>query len=124
MSKLPPDDSAAGLRRRLTAALQPDRRVPTVPIIGRGCITDAGFSRTIAQSLGLPTLTALPDETEGAFLVRRLNQIKFVSRYWANTSLESLAPEWLTLAAMQICDAGANYAQDRICERVMREKQA
>lgn len=122
MSNEPPDESTAAIRRRLARALYPDG-VPTVPIIGRGhieALTRESFTRHIAHALGLPTLHQEPPETDEQFLIRRLDQIKFVSRYWSQTRLESLTPGLLNLAAMQICDAAANYAQDRICERAQR----
>jgi hypothetical protein len=117
-----PPDSAADLRRRLAAASQPDRSVPTVPIIGRGCTTAECFTHHVAQYLGYPRLHQEPGETEGQFLVRRLNQLKVYSRHWAQASLESLTPDLLALAAMQICDAAANFAQDKVCEGEHRRR--
>jgi hypothetical protein len=128
MSKTPPDppDSAADLRRRLAAALHPDQSVPKVPIIGRGnlaALTRESFTSHIAQALGLPRLHQESPETDAQYLIRRLNQIKFVSRYWSLTRLESLTQDLFNLAAMQICDAAANYAQDRNYERAQKEAQ-
>jgi hypothetical protein len=124
MSKTPPDlpDSAADLRRRFAAALHPEQRVPTVPIIGRGCTTAECFTHHIAQYLGYPRLHQEPGETEEQFLVRRLNQLKVYSRHWALATLESLTPELLELAALQICSAAANYAQDKVCEGEHRRR--
>jgi hypothetical protein len=122
MSNEPPDDSASNLRRRLAAALQPDKRVPTVPIIGRGCTTAERFTFQLVQCLGYPTLEREPNETDDRFLIRRLNQLKVYSRHWALATLETLTPDLLNLAAMQICDAAANYAQDRNCERAHKAK--
>ena len=110
------------LRRRFAAAFEPEHRVPTVPIIGRGCITAEHFTREIARVLGYPQLQRAPDETDEAFLIRRLEQLKFWSRPWANCRLESLSPDLLRLAAMQICDCAANAAQDRVCEPAHRRK--
>jgi hypothetical protein len=119
----PPDDPAAELRRRLARALHPEQRTPKVPIIGRGnfdALTRETFTRHIAQALGLPTLHKEPLESDQQYLIRRLDQIKFVSRHWSMARLDSIAPELFRLAAMQICDAAANYAQDRSCERAQR----
>jgi hypothetical protein len=120
MSHEPPD-SPDELRRRFAAALHPDKRVPKVPIIGRGCTTAESFTHHIAEYLRYPTLRRLPDETDGQFLVRRLDQLKVYSRHWSLANLESLTPDLLNLAAIQICSAAANYAQDQVCERAKKE---
>lgn len=116
-------DAAAELRRRLARALQPNARVPKVAIIGRGCTIAESFTHHIATFLGYPRLQRESDETENQFLIRRLNQLKVYSRHWALSNLDSLSPDLLSLAAMQICDAAANFAQDRNCERAHREAQ-
>lgn len=122
MSELPPDDSAAAMRRRLARVLNPDR-VPIVPIIGRGhveAVTRESFTARIAEALELPTLCRGPRESDEQFLICRLNQLKAYNRHWALASLESLTPEMLKLAALQICNAAADHAQDRIAGRGRR----
>jgi hypothetical protein len=88
-----------------------------VAVIGRGCRSDAFFTQTIAQSLGLPELRRQPGEADERFLVRRLAQIQWCNRHWAHCDLARLSPDLLALAATQICAAAADYCQDRIAER-------
>jgi hypothetical protein len=95
--------------------------VTEVPIIGRGCRFDASFTHHIARSLGLVELHQEPDESEVQFLVRRLTQIQWVSRHWARSNLQKLDADLLKVAAVQICNAAADYCQDRIAERLHRE---
>ena len=123
MSELPPEDSAAQMRRRLARVLFPEGVVPTVPIIGRGhleAVTRESFTTHIAQALELPTLHREGQESDEQYLIRRLNQLKRYNRHWAHATLECLPPDLLKLAAMQICNAAADHAQDRMCERVQR----
>jgi hypothetical protein len=94
----------------------------SVPIIGRGCPSVQWFTRVLARSLGLPELHQDSGETEQQFLLRRLDQIKWCNRHWALAHLERLTPELLELAAMQICDAAANYCQDKGVERDQQRK--
>jgi hypothetical protein len=96
--------------------------VSAIPVIGRGCRSDAVFTREIARALGLPELLREPGETDERFLIRRLAQIQWCSRHWAHADLDALSPDLLALAAMQICTAGADYCQDRIAERLVVER--
>ncbi len=111
--------AAAGYLRRCNRVLRGftrGQRVSNIPIIGAGGRTDEYFTADIARVLGYPALHRVPGETLEQFLIRRLAQLQLYSRPWANASLECLAPNELELAAMQICNAAANAAQDRLCE--------
>jgi hypothetical protein len=122
MSELPPDDPAAAMRRRLARVLYPDG-VPIVPIIGRGhveTVSSESFTTHVARALELPALNREPQESEEQYLIRRLNQLKPYNRHWAHATLECLPPDLLKLAALQICNAAADHAQDRACTRARR----
>ncbi|HLJ39489.1 MAG TPA: hypothetical protein VKT54_13875 [Steroidobacteraceae bacterium] len=94
-----------------------------IAIIGRGCRSDAAFTREIARALGLPELPREPGETDERYLIRRLSQIQWCNRHWAHADLYALSPDLLALAAMQICAAAADYCQDRTAERMQRVRQ-
>jgi hypothetical protein len=108
------------MRKRFAEALTPGEAQPEVPIIGRGCFTGESFTARIAEALGYKRPRRGPDETDAQFLIRRLKPLQFYSRHWANADLESLDPALLELAAMQICSAAADTAQDRVCEPAHR----
>jgi len=92
-----------------------------VPIVGQECCTEPHFTNQIARSLGLPELQPLPDETDRKFLIRRLHQLRWTSRHWATADLGLLSPHMLALAAEQICNIAADYAQNRAAERALKD---
>jgi hypothetical protein len=95
----------------------------TISVIGRECTTEEHFTAMLTQSLGFPEVRRPPGESDERFLIRRLEPLKWCSRHWALAHLDRLPPKLLELAAMQICNAAADYCQDRACERHERERQ-
>ena len=90
--------------------------------IGQRCTTGEHFTSQLARALRLPELARAPDESDRDWLIRRVDQLKFISRHWSLTDLSPLDDETLALAASQICNACADYCQDKIAERLNRER--
>jgi hypothetical protein len=117
------DDHAGRVRRKFAAAMRGLRLDSRLRQIGRECTTEAFFTEMLARQLGQPGLTRAPGEGDSAWLIRRLDQLKWISRHWINAQLERLSPEELQIAAMQICHTAADYCQDRAVERDYRARQ-
>lgn len=90
--------------------------------IGQRCATDEHFTSKLARALDLPQLSRLPGESDRAWLIRRVDQLKWISRHWQEADLSALDDETLALAASQICGASADYCQDKIAERLNRAR--
>ena len=89
-------------------------------MVGRGCVTDDMFTSQLCANLGLPHPERGPGEPEPAYLIRRLDALKWVSRQWAHARLEELPVDELHVAAIQICNQAADYAQDLSTHRSER----
>jgi AcrR family transcriptional regulator len=92
--------------------------------IGQRCTTNEHFTSELARALELPHLIRTPDESDRAWLIRRVDQLKWISRHWHATDLSLLDDEALSLAASQICNACADYCQDKVAERLNRARLA
>lgn len=90
--------------------------------IGQRCTTDEAFTSRLVCALDLPALTRTPGESDREWLIRRVDQLKWVSRHWNETDLSLLDDEKLALAASQICSACADYCQDKLAERMNRAR--
>lgn len=90
--------------------------------IGQRCTTNEHFTSGLARALDLPTLSRAPEESDRDWLIRRVDQLKWISRHWNETDLSRLDEETLALATSQICNACADYCQDKIAERVNRAR--
>jgi hypothetical protein len=90
--------------------------------IGQLCTTDEHLTSKLARTLDLPKLTRAPDESDRDWLIRRVDQLKWISRHWNETDLSLLDGETLALAASQICNACADYCQDKIAEHLNRAR--
>jgi hypothetical protein len=65
--------------------------------IGQHCRTDEHFTCKLARALDLPKLTRAPDESDRDWLIRRVDQLKWISRHWNETDLSLLDGETLAL---------------------------
>lgn len=92
----------------------------TINTIGRGCTYSEVFTSNIYRCLDLAPPVREAEESDEAFLIRRLKPIQWISRRWMRADLEALSPDRLDIAAQQICAAAADYCQDRIAERLHR----
>jgi hypothetical protein len=90
-------------------------------IIRPSCVTEEHFTWELNYQLDVPQLSRLPDEDERQFLIRRLKPLQWISRHWSETDLGRLSDRELDIAANQICNAAANYCQDRGTEKMLRE---
>jgi hypothetical protein len=93
-----------------------------IDFIGQPCTTIEAFTSMLARALDLPELTRASGETDREWLIRRVDPLKWTSRNWKETDLSKLDDQELNLAASQICDACADYCQDKIAERWNRER--
>ncbi|MHB1872824.1 MAG: hypothetical protein ACYCT1_18515 [Steroidobacteraceae bacterium] len=90
--------------------------------VGQRCTTNEHYTSMLARELGLPELARGPDESDREWLIRRVDQLKWISIQWHEQDLSLLDDEALGRAASQICSACADYCQNKVAERLNRER--